>query len=167
MQCSRIWTNIKVLMLKENMHLNTAHEEECEFAQWQLNIGHGGLTDATNNITLPNFFKCPENTKESLIATIYPTIDSNPLPTNQYFAEHTILTSQNDDIDLLNQKILNKLPGEEYIYHSADTIKQTADEGHPGFLMYPVEYLNSITLYKLTVRDKMLPMIFYSSKIYE
>ena len=62
-----VWTFIKVLKLKQNMHLNTNIEAERNFAKWQLEIGHGKHTDDSGFTTLPDHFKCPENTNKSLI----------------------------------------------------------------------------------------------------
>jgi ATP-dependent DNA helicase PIF1 len=59
-------------------------------------------------------------------------------------------------VDNLNTKILNKFPGEERVYFSADSIKE--DTANPNALsMYPTEYLNSINasglpLHKLTLK---------------
>jgi hypothetical protein len=50
MQRSTLWQQIQVLKLTENMCLNTADEQEREFAQWQLDIGHGRLTDEAGNV---------------------------------------------------------------------------------------------------------------------
>ena len=58
------------------MHLNTGNDVECQFAEWQLGVGHGNFTDASDNITLPDHFHCPENTVESLIDTIYPGVSA-------------------------------------------------------------------------------------------
>ena len=61
--------------------------EENEFAKWQLEVGHGKHTDDNGNITVPSNFHCAQNTVESLINTIYPGINSWPLPHDKYFSE--------------------------------------------------------------------------------
>ena len=142
-QRSRLWQLMKVLKLKENMRLNTQEVAERNFAKWQLEVGHGKHTDETGAITLPDHFKCTENTISSLIETIYPGINQLPLPPDQYFAERTILTSRNDDVDDINKELLQWFPGEERELLSADSIKNDGDNGE-GELLYPVEYLNSI-----------------------
>ena len=138
-----VWTFIKVLKLKQNMHLNTDVEAERNFAKWQLEIGHGKHTDNNGFTILPDHFKCPENTIESLIQTIFPGINQLPLPPDQYFAERTIFTSRNDDVDDINEEMLRHFPGEEREFMSADSIKNNGNDGQ-GDLMYHVEYLNSI-----------------------
>ena len=95
------------------------------------------------SITLPDHFKCTQNTIESLIQTIYPGINHLLLPPDAYFAERTILTSRNDDVDDINEEMLRQFPGEEREFLSADSVKGNENNGD-GELLYPVEYLNSI-----------------------
>jgi hypothetical protein len=143
-QKSHLWRSVKVLKLTENMRLNTEVEAERNFAKWQLEIGHGKHTDpATGNLKLPNHFKCAENTISSLISTVYSGFNELPLPPDHYFAERTILTSRNDDVDDINEEMLSQFPGEEKQIFSADSIKGNNKNGE-GELLYPVEYLNSI-----------------------
>ena len=125
------------------MRLNTQNGPERDFAKWQLEVGHGKHTDETGAITLPNHFKCTDNTIASLIETIYPGIDRLPLPSDNYFAQRTILTSRNDDVDDINEGLLRQFPGEEREFISADSMKNDGNNGE-GELLYPMEYLNSI-----------------------
>ena len=138
-----VWSSIKILKLQSNMRLNTHEEAERVFAKWQLEIGGGKHTNANGSITLPDHFKCPENTLDSLIEIIYPNINQLPLPPDNYFAKRTILSSRNDDVDSINESILQQFPGEENEFLSADSIKDNGGDGQ-GELLYPVEYLNSI-----------------------
>ena len=130
---------MKVLHLTQNMRLNVDDAQERDFAQWQIDIGHGQHTNESGDVTLPESFKCAENTVQSLIDTIYPGIGLLPHPEDHYFSQCTILSSRNDDVDELNHAILNHFPGELQVFQSADSI-----EDNEGILMYPVEYLNSI-----------------------
>ena len=98
-QKSRLWQFVKVLKLTDNMRVNTTVEAKQHFAKWQLDVGHGTFTNDLGSITLPTQFRCTENTVASLIQTNYPGINQLPLPPDQYFAECTILTSRNDDVD--------------------------------------------------------------------
>jgi ATP-dependent exoDNAse (exonuclease V) alpha subunit len=141
-QRSRLWLSVKVLKLTENMRLNTHVVAERDFAKWQLEIGHGKHTNEAGNTTLPDHFKCTENTITSLISAVYPDINQLPHPPDHYFAERTILTSRNDDVDDINEELLKQFPGEMKDFLSADSVKENNEDGQ---LMYPVEYLNSIT----------------------
>jgi PIF1-like helicase/Helicase len=140
LQRSLLWQHIKVLHLRTNMCLNTDDLQEREFARWQLEVGKGGHTDELGNITLPDHFKCAQNTIHSLIDTVYPGIYNQANHSDQYFSQRVILASKNDDVDDLNHHILSKLPGQEHVFHSADSIANNEN----GELLYPAEYLNSI-----------------------
>ena len=76
LQHSHLWHSITVLHFTKNIHLNTTNEVECEFAKWQLEVGHRHHTNSSDDITLPNHFHCPENTVQSLIDTIYPGVSA-------------------------------------------------------------------------------------------
>jgi PIF1-like helicase/Helicase len=125
----------------ENQHASGNNQEDREFAKWQLEVGHGKHTDDDGNIILPQRFHCPQNTVESLVECIYPGITDLPHPHDDYFAERSILSARNDDVDSFNAKVLADFPGEARTYHSADSIKEDS-EGDT--LMYSVEYLNGI-----------------------
>lgn len=133
MQRSALWQSIQILKLTQNMRLNTADEQEHEFAQWQLDVGHGRHTDENGNLILPDHFHCTKNTIESLIETIYPGITYHIPPMDQYFAERTILASRNDDVDSINKDILRQFPGEFQTFLSADGIKNNNGEGGQEF----------------------------------
>ena len=79
-QSSKLWSKITVLHLHQNMQLNTNIEAERNFAKWQLEVRQGKHTDEGGNISLPDHFKCRENTVASLIDTIYPEISTPNLP---------------------------------------------------------------------------------------
>ena len=134
MQRSRVWQFVKVLKLTENMHVNTNVEAEKHFAKWQLDVGHGTFTNELGSMKLPDHFKCNENTIAFLVQTVYPGINQLPLPPDQYFAEHTILTSRNDDVDDINSEILKQFPGEEREFLSAASVKNDGENGNDDLL---------------------------------
>jgi hypothetical protein len=124
------------------MRLNVNVEEEKNFAQWQLDIGHGKHTDDSDKIILPPNLRLQENTVEALIHHIYPGLSQLQPPLHQYFSERMMLSSRNDDVDDLNDRMLNGFPGEERVFFSQDSVVN--DRPDEGELMYPAEYLNSI-----------------------
>ncbi len=89
---------------------------------------------------------------DSLLESVYHGIDADPhaVPPPEYFLNRTILSARNEDVDDINQHMLDKLPGEEYIFHSADSVvleagadgdyedPEVRDHG------YPPEYLRSL-----------------------
>jgi len=118
--------------------------EEQNFAQWQLDVGHGQHTTPDGNIQLPPHFLLPENSLSALITYIYPTINQLPTPSPEHFSSRAILSSRNTDVDDINQKILDLFPGEEVTCSSVDSVLNNNPDAGQGELMYPIEYLNSI-----------------------
>src|SRR5580658_8385822 len=139
---SRIWAGLRILKLETNMHLLQANQEETDFAKWQLEVGHGKHTDNDANITIPPKFHLPTNSVPALLDHIYPGIGNLPHPPDYYFAERSILSPCNVDVNALNQMVLDKFPGQERVYHSADSANTRGDEE----MMYPPEQLNMINL---------------------
>ena len=142
LQRSIVWPSLQVLHLHENMRLNVNVEQEREFAQWQLDVGHGLHTDELNRIDLPPSLRLEENTVQALISYIYPGLSQLQPPLHQYFSDRMILSSRNDDVDDLNSLMLDTFPGEDRTFFSNDTVAN--DRPEDGELMYPAEYLNNI-----------------------
>jgi len=141
---SMLWGHLIVLHLHQNMRLDTGIEAEANFAKWQLEAGQGKHTDNDSIISLPEHFKCRENTAASLIESIYPGIRTgNHAPL--YFAERTILSGLNSEVDSMNKELLRQFPGQGRMFHSADCIPSTEQTGEDDpMLNYPPEYLNEI-----------------------
>ncbi|QRV83862.1 ATP-dependent DNA helicase PIF1 [Ceratobasidium sp. AG-Ba] len=95
--------------------------------------------------------------QESLINTVYPSLSELQIQTQEahdYLRECTILTGQNDDVLMLNNKILEKFPGgEEDIktYHSADKVSVEAGVNREDAAMYSLEFLNSLNCASIPV----------------
>jgi hypothetical protein len=141
---SALWRSISVLHLHRNMRLDTSIEAEKAFAKWQLEVGQGKHTDEGGIITLPDHMKCRVNTVDCLVDTIYPGI-STPNLQNEYFSDHTVLSSLNVDVDSLNKSVLARFPGPLKVFHSADFIPTSEQSGGEDPMHnYPVEYLNEI-----------------------
>ncbi|KAJ8502180.1 hypothetical protein ONZ45_g11888 [Pleurotus djamor] len=142
---SYLWTLIKsplsdnVLRLRQNMRLEQG-EEERQFADWLLEVGHGrgGVGPNENLISVPDEMKCPD--LKSLADFVYPGIDGIT-PPPEYFYERIILAARNRDVDDLNELILQRMDGEIKTYISADSIK----DDHDGRMNeIPLEYLRSL-----------------------
>jgi hypothetical protein len=145
LQRSRLWKDIKVLKLKENMRLENSTQEEKDFAKWLLDVGHGRGINAEGHHSLPDYMKCGESV-DSLLDAVYPGITVlDPRENNdQYFLDRTILTARNDDVEELNESVLNRFGGIEKNFYGADSV--ITERGVDGDLQYPVEYLNTINV---------------------
>ena len=89
--------------------------------------------------------KVGEGKLPDLIEAIYPNINqpfAGPRPDN-YFLDRIILSPRNEDVHHINSKVINKFPGEERVYHSADSVLPEDGVDDPVHNI-PLEYLNSL-----------------------
>lgn len=124
------------------------------FKEFLLKIRNGTKrTIDSNMIRIPDNMIIEWHDKESLqtlIETTYPLLQTRYLDAS-YFTDRAILTAKNEYVDYINDTILNKLPGDEVIYHSYDSVPKDNRN------LYQQEFLNSII-----VSD--IPHINYTSK---
>ena len=130
---SRFWANIVKFHLTANMRTNP---DQAEFAQYLLEVGEGrhqriaGLPEESIDI--------PRNwVTENVINEIFPEVDENSHNT-------AILTPKNNTALLINEEVLEKLPGDRKIYYSHDIELDQNSQPNPAPL-YPVELLHSLT----------------------
>ena len=78
---------------------------------------------------------------KKLILKIFYDINSNYQNKN-YIRDRVILTTKNNDVEEINQKILEQIPEEIHEFLSADSVedKETVDQS-----LYPIEFLNTLT----------------------
>nr|XP_043618497.1 uncharacterized protein LOC122590227 [Erigeron canadensis] len=156
---SYLWSKFKILKLTENMRLRKPDlqpEEIIElsrFSSWLLAIGDGILGTPhkdepknTKTIKIPCNYMIPfhENAIINLIHFIY---DTNTLqnPPAITLSEKAIDCPKNETAEEINKKVLNMAPGKTTTYLSTDLIvPHTGDQGDTEVL-YPTEYLNTLT----------------------
>lgn len=144
---SYLWQDIQVLHLRLNMRLDSGHENNTHFSRWLLDVGHGRVHqgDDHSKIIIPDYMRQCRDV-DALINTVYAGISPsiNTLPPTEFFLHRSILSARNEDVDDINQRVLNLMPGEEHVYHSVDKVilEPGADpDNDPG---YPSEYLRSL-----------------------
>lgn len=149
LRMSYLWNHITVLKLQTNMRLQKS-AEDVDFSQWLLDVGHGRHIDNEGKIELPRSMITFEETE--LINRIYDGLENLSLtpPPIDYFLDHAILAPRNVDVRDTNEKILQKMPGREIIYYSADTL-ETEGEGVPQDI--PQEFLHSLDLPSLPLSE--------------
>lgn len=131
---SYLWNNMRILKLRINMRLQHS-PEDTSFAEWLIDVGHGRQTDIEGNINIPH--SMITFTEEELINEIYGDIHEISLtpPPIDYFLDHAILAPRNIDVQETNEKILEKMHGQEIVYHSADSLENEG-EGVPKGIFY-------------------------------
>lgn len=156
---SRLWKFRKVCLLRKNMRLHVGNSPErnkdnAEFGKWQISIGdkkdgkaNFGDDHEDVKIQIPNqYIVQPSNDPiQTLFDITYPDFMNN-LSLLEYLRSRAILTLTNQLVDDINCRVLEKIPSEEYIYLSQDSIDHSIDEENDFDTLFPVEYLNSINM---------------------
>ena len=135
---SILWESVTILKLHENMRANG----DTRFQQWLLKIGDGlqEVEKGEASIKMPHEMCLPADNILSLIDAVFPNIKTS-YHLDQYLSERVILTSTNENVDRINDKISSILDTESKTYLSFDSIK----DGNDGTAaLYPIEFLNSL-----------------------
>ncbi|XP_008663236.1 ATP-dependent DNA helicase PIF1-like [Zea mays] len=155
---SPLWNSVTVLHLTQNMRLRSTDltdsekTELADFSAWILNIGNDNIPAIQKPgemeptwIQIPSeFLLLPqEDHISALIATVYPEItESYNDPT--YLQHRAVLTPTNEIADLINEHVVDLIPGTHKQYLSCDRIASQSNTGGTLDLLYPVDFLNSI-----------------------
>ncbi|KAI7743226.1 hypothetical protein M8C21_009806, partial [Ambrosia artemisiifolia] len=139
---SPLWCVTKRMRLSINMRaLN-----DPWFSDFLLRVSDGTETsiDGTfiripDDMTIP--FTTKENSIQQLINAIYPSLPGNNTPT-EYITSRAILTTRNDSVDEINERMIEVFEGEEKIYYSFDTAEDDQQN------LYTTEFLNSLVAHK-------------------
>jgi ATP-dependent DNA helicase PIF1 len=75
-----------------------------------------------------------------LIHKVFPNIANN-FKSHHWLSERAILAAENNDVNAINSRMLNDIPGESTTYGSIDTVIN-----HDEVVNYPTEFLNSLHL---------------------
>lgn len=107
-----------------------------------LDIGDGKVAVHGNNgcIKLQADFCTIIGSQNTLIDHIFPDVHSQ-YANHKWLAERAILSSKNVDVNELNLKIQQFLPGDLVSYKSIDAVCDTNE-----IVNYPIEFLNSLDL---------------------
>ncbi|XP_067132315.1 uncharacterized protein [Centruroides vittatus] len=115
-------------------------ETTAHFTQKLLQIGEGTYpTDQTTGLIELNGDFCNIATTENeLIDQIYPNIVHN-YTNPEWLFQRAILATKNNIVDNINFNIQKKIPGEERIYKSIDTMVNVEES-----VNFPTEFLNCL-----------------------
>lgn len=156
---SLLWKYCKIFKLTENMRLQqckmTLDEQESikHFGKWILNVGEGKIkTIAFGEEVEPSWIKVPndflltiqKDSVETIVDSTYPEFYKN-FSDEDYLQERAILTPHNETVDIVNNYLLQRVGGEKKIYLSSDSICKSSSGSVDQEVLYPTEYLNSLT----------------------
>ncbi|XP_065319860.1 ATP-dependent DNA helicase PIF2-like [Gordionus sp. m RMFG-2023] len=139
---SYLWSHIVPLRLCINMRLLQFQEANDyfinnEYSKFLLRVSEGCETfdGSRDKIKIPQDCCIASNDIEDLIAFVYDIDKDNSSFNRTSFAQNAILTPKNVDVDSINIKLINKIPGDIITYISAD---ETITEDEATF--YPTEF---------------------------
>ncbi|GFS55860.1 ATP-dependent DNA helicase [Trichonephila clavipes] len=120
-----------------------AHSADSEFSKILLDVGEGKCPEvnSTHDIELPTGLCQVVADIETLIHSIYDDVHDLNIKEDSWLCERSILATINDQVSVLNQRMLDKIPGESQTYLSINTVCNP-DEA----VNYPTEFLNSISV---------------------
>ena len=156
---SSLWRHIRVRKLVENMRLlhpdltDEARAKCSEFAQWVLDIGNGAIPlharegeESASWMFMPSdLVLLPES--DNLSAAFDSVYDGFffKYANRDYLAQRAIVCPTNTVVDELNDAVIKRVPGVARTYLSCDSISKSTDHVGDADLLYPPEFLNSIT----------------------
>ncbi|GJR17971.1 putative RNA-directed DNA polymerase [Tanacetum coccineum] len=128
-------------------------QKVAAFASWLLDIGNGHVGTPDENdpentswVDIPISYRIPDdsNGMMNLIKFIY---DDQMLqnPTPQALQEKIIVCPKNEVVDIINAKVMSMLPGRTQVYISYDGALPHSHDGGEVELLYPKEYLNTLS----------------------
>ncbi|RWS25337.1 uncharacterized protein B4U80_04936 [Leptotrombidium deliense] len=126
---SIIWDKFKCINLSKNMR---ACDDESNFEEWLLQIGDGKVK---------NLVVCDDHYCNDIVTKMYQNVEA-PMMMSQ-----AILTPRNDDVAMLNNKVMKLLKGEMYELFGIDYVTCRGSDSSDEFteLSYPQEYINTLT----------------------
>jgi ATP-dependent DNA helicase PIF1 len=131
------------------MRLHQTHDpqenlNQVNFANFLLEIGDGKYPFnpcSEDIINLPSDIMIPGGNLTDLIDFVYPDLERNSGNVN-YLVGRAILTPVNVDVEGISEVVMDRLPGNLYVYTSADSVDVT--EGQPQ--LYSPEFLRSLRI---------------------
>lgn len=140
LKSSPLWRNVEKWELRVNMRVQMLPDRSAEtFSKQLLDIGDGKATlDETGCVKIPTDFCTIIDSRDALIEQIYADVHTQYI-NHEWLASRAIWAAKNVDVNNLNLKIQQLLPGELVSYKSIDTVCDATDA-----VNYPIEFLNSL-----------------------
>ncbi|XP_021808472.1 uncharacterized protein LOC110752178 [Prunus avium] len=144
------WSQVKILKLRQNMR----SRNDQQFSQFLLRVGDGEEPVVGDGmIRVPECMVMPWENELSInefIYQVFPNLEDH-INDASYMVERAVITPTNEDVDMLNEKMINMFPGEEETMYSFDSVEDDTRN------LYQPEFLNSICIgglppHKLTLK---------------
>ena len=144
LKSSPLWADITVMQLNTNMRAHLQHDDRAaEFSGFLLRVGNGELPVVhelgDDVIRVPAQIRSPATSVTELAGRIFPELERRYGDT-EWLHQRAILTPLNADTAVVNDEMMEMLPGAAVNYRSVDTMSD------PEAVPVPTEVLNSIEL---------------------
>ena len=139
---SYLWEFVCQLRLTINMRVKNSNlenfEEQQFFERLLLDIGNGSILSNDDYITLPEKLFHQNNNIDNFLKTFYDDFKELGISKDLTF-ERAILSSTTEHCNLINNKLIEKFPGETCEFLSSDSVDDQLQAD-----LYPTEFLNTI-----------------------
>ncbi|XP_072392303.1 uncharacterized protein [Diabrotica undecimpunctata] len=142
LKSSPLWRNVEKVQLKVNMRVQLLQDPSAEtFSKQLLDIGDGKVaTDETGYVKLPTDLCTIADSQDTLMQQLFSDVNTQYI-NHKWLAEKAILAAQNADVNNLNLKIQQLLPGNLVSYKSIDTVCDASEA-----VNFPTEFSNLLDL---------------------
>ncbi|XP_015960205.1 uncharacterized protein LOC107484102 [Arachis duranensis] len=134
------------MRLKADNLDSTSKEQIKHFADWILDIGNAKhcRDSGEARVTIdPDLIKNTDSGVCSIVDNIYQDLEGH-VGESDFLVPRAILTPTNETVDLINDHILERIPAEESIYFSSDSICKADFHFEDQDLFYPTKFLNTL-----------------------
>nr|KAJ0223153.1 hypothetical protein LSAT_V11C200065140 [Lactuca sativa] len=140
LRMSPLWASVKRLRLSINMRA----VNDPWFSDFLLRVGDGKEETLDESyIRIPDnmSIRYTDKTKsvDALIDAIFPSLESNGAD-SKFIISRAILSTKNESVDEINNKLIERFSGEQKVYYSFDEAEDDKNN------LYPMEYLNSLNV---------------------
>jgi hypothetical protein len=135
--------------------LDAAQRADIEqFAAWIISIGDGTIpAERKGEEHEPSWIAIPEDllihTDDDKIVALVAEVFLNFImhyKNLEYLPARVVVCPNNQDVDAINDYIINLVPGDSVLYLSCDKISKSSEHIPDFDILYPTEFLNSITV---------------------
>ncbi|GJU21852.1 ATP-dependent DNA helicase PIF1-like protein [Tanacetum coccineum] len=142
--------NLTVNMRLESGSMESEKKEIQDFADWILDIGNekiGGKNEGESIVVFPDDMLIPESDDHvgSIIDETYSHFLQN-LWDPVFFQEKAILTPTHEMVNMINERMLDFLPGDEKMYESSDSVSLADADTNFDESIYTTNFLNGLRM---------------------
>ena len=172
MTSSDLWPRARVHYLTVNMRVHRLIQQNADpqttarltqHANWLLQTGKGQAAPGHGVIRVPDHMLCPTTNMHDLVREIFGDLQNDAaMRTPEELLQKAILAPKHEEVNRINDYITEILPGQAYVYYSADTVEDE-EEDDQNIQVMP-EFLNALRpsgfpVHKLILKEGMIVIL--------